>query len=273
MNAEAFIELLCATRKCKISSARTTFYNVKRARKLLHQNGKIPRSVKWLPNDTSFLDSLSPTAQKNVSASLVTFIRVLDGPQSKLKLYVDHMNKFARKVDKIYQSGEKSEKQKQNWLSHKLVLQFAKEKARECKQKGIWTREKLTRNDRRCVEDALILSIHSHNPPRLELSTALYSETHELDASENYIIKRPRKGWYAVINVGKTAKGQEIKLSPSSVRILNKFQKHLKHNKPIFTTKSGGPMTRNAYGKRISNTEYILFTWTFLSTKRDFLYG
>ena len=48
MDREKFIKFFCEHRKCAPSSARTTFYALKRIRKLARLDERIPKGYKWI---------------------------------------------------------------------------------------------------------------------------------------------------------------------------------------------------------------------------------
>ena len=156
-------------------------------------------------------------------------------------------------IDQIYKSQVKSKKQKENWLSHKKVISFLKEKKQKINDRELFSKTKWSPSERRMTEDLLILAIHSNNPPRLEFSQLVYTKKKVMTNDKNWLFQE-RGAWFVLINKGKviSKKGaQKIKLGPVVARILNKFKKFLKPEKSVFTTLKGNQITPNAYGKRL----------------------
>ena len=256
MNKEQFVEWFCSKRKCKSSSGVTQFYNMKRIRKILGLSDKIQKTHTWIPNDPKkILKFEQANVQRNLSTSVVTFLKALgNAPEKKKNLWVDLMNEHARKVDLIYQSNEKTKKQKDNWIDQKMVTRFMREKTKHLDELDLFAKKEWTFNDRRLAQEALILTLHASSPPRLELSQLIYvTSDKDMNSEENYLIKRPRKGWFVQINVGKTAsrRPSAFKLSLPSTKLLNKMRRFLTPGEPVFISRSGTRLSRNSYGKLI----------------------
>ena len=248
------MEWICAHQKCKESSAKTLWYNVLRVRKKLgFDSKKIPRTHTWVPSVKKAFDvDQKETTRKNIASAIVVYLRALEAPKRLLNEWVDYMSELSRQVDIIYARGNKTDRQKKNWISKKDVDRFVREKVRNADRLEIWKKSNWTDKDRRIAQDALMLTMHNTNPPRLEFSELIYTEEPTVDDTQNYLIKIRRKGWHVIVHKGKTAKGQTIKLSASTNRLLNKMRRHLKHNEPVFTSRNGSALTRNAYGKRLA---------------------
>ena len=256
MDRDAFVAFFCEARKCKPSSAATIYYTVRRVRKENGLSEKIPRNHKWVTLPNKQIHSDSPNVLRNLTTAIVTYLKALgDVPQKKIDTWVDAMTSHAKKVDIIYASGEKSEKQKKNWITRDQVTRFMREKTRLLTEHNLWAKKEWDWEDRKLAQEALVLSLHATNPPRLELSSMIYvNAMKDMGDNNNYLVYRPKKGWFARVNVGKTVKDGEhidIKLSLPTARLLNRLKRYLRPGEPVFQTRYGNQMTRNGYGKMI----------------------
>ena len=256
MDREEFVKWICGVRKCAASSGTTNYYNLRRIRKVgdYKEPGVIPKNPRWV-SETLYkkLNELTSIAKKNLSGTLVAYLKASKAPEDKIKRAKKFMKDSVETIDQIYKSQVKSKKQKANWLTHKKVVSFLKETNQKVQDRELFSKTKWSPSERRMTEDLLILAIHSNNPPRLEFSQLVYTKNKTKPNDKNWLFQE-RSAWFVVINKGKviSKKGaQKIKLGPVVARILNKFKKYLKPERAVFTTLKGVPITQNAYGKRL----------------------
>ena len=257
MNREQYMEWLCDKRKCKKSSAQTHWYTMKRVRKMLDlPNEKIPRKSGWIPKNPDTLFKHSANVNRNLSATLVGYLKATGANKKLIETYTDHMNEHASEVENFYKRGEKTEKQEKNWISGKKIQKFVREVASRCNDNQVWKSRDWSSKQRRLAEDLLMLTIHANNPPRLEMASLVYRKTpDEIESGENAAVKLRRRGWHAFLSRGKTIKTNQplmLKFTAPVSRVLNKFVKKLTSGEPFFTDKNGAQLTRNAYGKRLA---------------------
>lgn len=258
MNKLTFRNWFCSKRDCAQSSGVTTFYNLRKLRTLANLPENIPVSTKWVTSKKfSELDKLKDVTKKNYSASLVAYLKAAKAPQKLIDRASKKMMVYSAKIKKMYDSQKKSEKQKTNWVNMQQIQDFWKEKTKEVSAKKLYSKADWTPGQRRLVEQSLMLALHGgsgHPPPRLEFSGLWYTKDGEFPDNKNYLYQKTKGTWRARIKKSKVSskKGvMDIKMSAPVARILNKMKKKLTLGRPVFQNKSGGPLTRSAYSKRL----------------------
>ena len=261
MDKQTFKSWYCKTRNCAQSSGITSFYNIRRLRQMGGETkGTIPVNPKWVTEALlSKLDKskVSTVAKKNMMASLVAYLKAASGSKKIIASASGLMNKYARDVQKHYTSQEKTDRQKTNWVDMKQVQDFWKEKTREVAAKKLYSKADWTPAQRRLAEQSLMLALHGgsgHPPPRLEMSSLVYTKDGQFEANKNYLYQNKRGVWRARIARSKVTskKGvMDIKFSSPVARVLNRMKKFLTFGRPVFQNKRGGPLTRSAYSKRL----------------------
>lgn len=264
MERAEFISFICGVRKCKESTGRVNFFNLRRVRKMLGQGDLIPKNAKWLPENTKWSEELQQVQGRNLFSSIVAYLRALDAPEHLIKTYSKRMKEFSVGVDKIYLTQKRTEKQKKNWLNHSKIVSFYKEKLKVVNDRGLFKKKEWTRQERRLAENLLMLSFHVEDPPRLEFSQLLFTKKQsQVHNESNWVFRIPRKGWHALIYVGKTITDNHprlIHLNKYTQRVLNHWSPdHLEHHKPVFPDKKGKTISRNAYSKRLGNMFQVRF--------------
>jgi len=256
MDREKFINFFCEHRKCAPSSARTTFYALKRVRKLARLDEKIPKGYKWINKKIyeklKTIENLK--SRKNVATALVSYLKVLKAPKTFVENAVGIMMKLSKEQDLIYQKQQKSTKQERNWITPKKIRGFLKEKASQVKEKNLYDKASWTPSDKKLAMNHLMLVLHSNNPPRLEFSQLVYTEKQELPPNGNWLYQKKRQ-WFALINNSKTSRKKGpflIKFANPVSRVLNLYKHHFKAERPIFTSKTGTIISRNNYGKQLT---------------------
>ena len=257
MNREQFATWYCGVREnCTKSTGVTTFYSIKKIRKNLDLDVKIPKGHSWITKRVyAYLKNVDKlVTRKNLSVALVSYLKALKAPEKKIKEATQFMLKYAKEVDQIYKNQKKSIKQSANWVDAKELKQFVKEKTNQVAARKLLSKEKWSLSDKKLAYDYLILILHSNNPPRLEFAQLVYTKKADKPATGNYLYQK-KKQWYALINEHKTSRKKGpfvVKFGNSVSRVLNKFRKYFKEEKPVFINKKGKMMSRNSYGKRIS---------------------
>jgi len=254
MDKTSFRNWFCAKRNCQQSSGVTTFYNLRR----LRGGETIPVSTKWVTSSVfSAMEKLSDVAKKNVAASLVAYLKAAKAPKKLIEKASKKMILYAGKMQEHYSSQKKTEKQKTNWVEMKHIQDFFREKTREVSAKKLYSKADWTPSQRRLAEQSLMLALHGGSgnpPPRLEMAALWYTSDGHFPDKKNYLYQKKKGIWRARIKQSKVTskKGvMDIKFSAPVARILNRMKKYLTVGRPVFQNKTGGPLSRSAYSKRL----------------------
>ena len=219
---------------------------------------EIPNNSKWVTNKViSHLDKLKSVPKKNLSASLVAYLKASDASDKVITLATKKMNSSAKSVKKQYSSQNKTERQKVNWVNLGQIKEFWKEKNKEVSAKKLYSKADWTPAQRRLAEQSLMLALHGgsgHPPPRLEFSELVYTTKNEFPENKNYLYQSKRGIWRTRVKKSKVTSKKgiiDIKLNSPVARILNRMKKFLSPGRPVFQNKKGGPLSKSAYSKRL----------------------
>lgn len=255
MNRAEFVDFFCEKRKCTRSTGTTSYYNIKRIRKMQKLSELIPRTNKWVTDSTiAVIKTLPDTPQKNLFATLVAYLKATGASNAKIDKFSDVMTDASEKVSLEYQKQELSATQQKKYIPMAKVRRFFAEVKRQAADIDLWNQKTWSTADRQLAQKVLMLALHGNTepPPRLEFARLRYvSEPGQLPGN---VLYRTKKAWRARITVGKTAsvaKPFDIKFSKATARLLNKYAKKIQYGDFVFTSKNNEPLSPNTYGKKL----------------------
>lgn len=253
MNRKDFEIFLCQKRDCVKSTAKVTYYNLKR----ILGADKIPKSAKWLTKDREdFVSNLAPIPRKNLASSVVSYLLALGVPQKKIDPWREIMKSGKKDTEKQYESQKRTARQKAQWVTMADVRKIYKEFRDKADSRDIWAKESWSWPDYFLAQKVLQLAFHggTQPPPRLEFAGLTY--TKDPENTQGNVIYQRRKKWYALIRHSKTSKKvgpQTIPFNQATARILNKYMKHIANGEALFRGSSGNRLKPAAYGRRLQS--------------------
>jgi integrase len=264
MDLAKFTTIFCDKRNCRISSAKTTWYNIRRLLKLANKENKlVPKSTAWVKN--SLLDEINKLKSKprrNVLASLVSYLKVFNAGEQKIKTFVASMMESAKVVQSENKNQQMSDTQKKNWVKWGTILNLYKLLSKDATARNLWRKANLTTRDINQLNSVFALAFHGvlEPPMRLELATVKLGTRY---STGNFIYKN--KGWILVLNDTKTSNKtgpSQRKLSGNMARLINKYIR-------VREIKSGEYLIQNKFGSNFSQQAYSRFIKRIFKTNLD----
>lgn len=188
--------------------------------------GKPFKSLAFLKNTAQMKEKLesiqNDNTRKSYIASIVAVLNRQTDATSK-KANEKYKTMFAKERGIFAEKqalGEKSETQKENWMSQDEIK--AKHKELTDKVDGIENKTKLTEKERKMVEDWLLLSLYVMQPPRRNADYYMMKFGMGDDKNFNYVCLD--KGTYKFNNF-KTSKGgaEEIEIPDDMKSVFKQF--------------------------------------------------
>ena len=118
---KTFTEEFCKTRNCKPSTASTNWYNLIRLKRLSaqgdNQRDALPKKTSWITAPLiKKVSNMKASVGKNMLSSAVAYLRFSKAPQKIIEITSKAMYKAAGVVQDFYDSRQKTERQKKNWI-------------------------------------------------------------------------------------------------------------------------------------------------------------
>ena len=265
---KTFSEEFCKTRNCRPSTGSTNWYNLVRLKRLSakgdNQKDSLPKSVSWVTGPLiKKVSDMKPTVAKNILSSAVAYLKFSKGPKKITETASKAMYKAAGVVQEFYESRQKTDRQKKNWLKMSEIKGVFKQLGQQVKSRGLDKKEELTGNDSLLYQNLLMIAFHGGvmAPQRNHFADLMFvSRNHAKDEEDTNYIFKGRQGWRILLNdyktrgrPGKLKPPVELSMKPAMSRLLNRYVNALKleHGDPVFTTSTGNKLTKNAYSKRL----------------------
>jgi len=188
--------------------------------------GKPFKSLAFLKNTAQVKEKLmtiqNDNTRKSYVASIVAVLNRQDDAASK-KANEKYKTMFAKERSIFAEKqalGEKSETQKENWMSQDEIK--AKHKELSDEVDAIENKTKLTEKERKLVEDWLLLSLYVLQPPRRNADYYMMKFGMGEDKNFNYVCLD--KGMYKFNNF-KTSKGgpEEIEIPDAMKKVFEQY--------------------------------------------------
>jgi len=216
-----------------------------------------------------FLENLKVATQKNYIAAIIVSL----DSQNKKNKYDDLIKKYREVLEEVnkkfvedYDNGEKSETQKNNWVSMKELKKVMNSYLSDIKERELLKKDELSKKGMALMQKWVIanLFLNEENPPtRLDyapMEIIKKDEYEKLDAEEkkenNYLVISSRNNKSFSFNEYKTSGkyGQnDIKVGKKLNSVINIWLKYNKTDSLLLNSK-GEPLSANGLGKEIKKT-------------------
>jgi len=218
-----------------------------------------------------YLKDFKPTTKRNYLNALVVMLQVDKDFEDTdaFKIYSEERDEINLKLKEESSSGEKTQKQKDNWLTPEEYDDILNKYELTLKKKKIFTAKSqdLDKGELRLLEEYILLKLYQQIPSRNDFATLRvvsqreYNKLKKSNTKENLLITS-REGYYFIINSWKTKKKPEDKRRINVPISLQKLLKLLIHKKNtpeyLFHDTRGKPLSRNGLSK-LFNTIFKKF--------------
>lgn len=190
-------------------------------------------------------------SRKSILSALVIFTE----KHSSSETYREAMIKDATAYNREQRDQEKTDKQKENWISQEEVLNVYKKLKKQASP--LLKKENLTKAEMRLLQDYVILSLYVLVPPRRILDYCAFKVRNINKEKDNYMEKS--KFYFNRYKTADKYKTQVVNIPRSLVNIINGWTK--KHNNDyLLFSDNGNPLTsprlttrlNQIFGKNIS---------------------
>lgn len=204
-------------------------------------------------------ENISDNTKKNKIISIIKYLKAYNQSKELIQKFSDEADIFSSKIDRKKRKLEKTEREKENWIT-KDELNDKIDELHELIKDDILKDYSYINNYMKYIS----LLIHSEIPLRNDLSDAEIFSINDFklldpEKDKNYIILNQKVGYIILFNF-KTVKSkgaQKIKIPKDILKELNKYFKELKLYKKInkitnnhfLLQKNGDKLTRNDYTK------------------------
>jgi hypothetical protein len=193
---------------------------------------------------------------KNKLSSIVSYLKMYDAKPELVSKYSDYIDALSGKLSRKNETMDKTEKEKENWMTKEELEQYADKLKSELPSKPTSYPDMLK------WMKYITLAIHIKYPMRNELSDSqIVSSISKNDPSVNYVVASKNGSVKMLIQNYKTAKtykGIDINVVAPLAKDINTFYKHLvayKKNNGI----TNDWMLLNKKGEKFSRNDYTYF--------------
>jgi hypothetical protein len=217
-------------------------------------DGKEPTTYKFLQDTEAIEKKLEKYSVNSKRTFYIAIVSFLPEKNKIRKFYYDRMmeiNKAGR------ENTDKSEKQKENWLSQEEVKAIW-EKLRE-EAEPIFKKKKLTEAETKLLQSYVILSLYVLQPPRRSLDYTqmiVVPEFNEnLDKAFNYLSLKEKMFYFNNYKTAGTYKTQSKPIPEDLFQLLKKYRKTgllLQNGDKALTSPQMTLILNKVFGKKIS---------------------
>lgn len=255
------LEAIAQKRNIKASSLNIYKANLGKAHRVM-SGGEF--NTKFLEDKVKveeFLEPLKNPTKRTYLASFIVALEATDGEKELVDYYKKRMKETQDKVDKTYEDGNMSDKQKNNWVSFSALRAVTKSLYKELKDDKAFDRTELSDKQRSDMQNWVIASLYTlggdENPPvRLDYATMKAVRRDKFDTipdeekkENNYLIIGKRDMVFNFNNFKtESAYGSTtIKVGKAIKAVLAKWLKYIPEDGHLFTNK-GSPMNNHSFG-------------------------
>jgi len=256
-------ELLKEKRPNLKESSRKTYIN--NLNKLAKEVGiKKLTSLKFLENGGNIWRTLlekKKATQKTYLASIVVFLKAIEGKKNLIDFYTEKMNALSEEYNQKIIKQEKSDSQEENWVELPVLIKEIERQGREITRMRLWNKKKLSPAEfdqiQQYVAGALYV-ISEENPPiradyadmKLICSND-YSKLSKEELNENYIVDQSARKKFFHLGNYKTSGEYGIKKIKVGKKLNNILNKWFKVNESgyLLVNNRKKPMTANGLSK------------------------
>lgn len=267
---ESLLKAIDEKRNIKASSLNIYKVNLGKAFRSLSEDKEF--NLNFLKNTDKvmeFLGTLKDSTKRTYLSSFTVALDATDGSQDLIDFYRERMFETQKKVEKSYENGNISDKQKSNWVPFNVLKNVTKSLYRELKEDNAFERKELTNKQRMDFQDWVIASLYTsggdQNPPvRLDYSGMRvitkdkYDDIPQQEREDyNWLVLGKRDMFFIfndfktdsrygvkTIKVGKALKSMLIKWLPFVENEGYLLTSNNKHNSPLTSNSLGQTITR-----------------------------
>ena len=212
-----------------------------------------------------YLKELKPATKRTYLATFIVSLEALESDKETLDFYRKHLKETQTIVDKSYEEGQMTDRQKDNWVTMAKLQQITRGLYKELKEDRAFERTELTPKQHQDLQDHLIATLYTmgdseNPPPRLDYANMKVIKKDTFDQlkpdekdKHNFLIISKKdmafnfNDFKTINSHGSTTIKVGKRLKPTIIR----FLKHIPENGFLLTYKDK-PMTSQMLGLTIT---------------------
>lgn len=227
--------------------------------RMLNNNEEI-KDLKFLDDFDKVKDKLKDlklTTKKNRVTAVIVILMAFNKKEEDILDYRILLDELQDEYNKKINNNEKTEDQKQNWISLKKLNKIIKDHEQEIKDRNLKDKKILKPKERDLVQQTLLSQLYLLIPPkRLDYNVKIVKDDKDVKDKDNYLINKSKNEKYFLIQDYKNVKSlgtQEVHLPR---RINNLINLWLKFNDTefLFLNNRNGRMSSNGLGKLLTKS-------------------
>jgi len=265
---EEVLKAIDEKRNIKPSSLNIYKVNLNKAFNLSGESGNFNLNfLKDTDNVMEKIKHLKDQTKRTYLASIVVALDAMEFPKDLVEFYRERMFEVQKVVNKNYENGGMTQKQKENWVSMNVLRNITKTLHRELKEDNAFDRKDLTKKQRQDFQDWVIASLYTSNddnpPVRLDyanmkvISKEKYEDLAEMERDDFNWLVLGKRDMNFVFNDFKTESKygtKTIKVGRHLKSVLVKWLPHTEMGHFLLTSnnKNESGLTSNALGQNIT---------------------
>ena len=217
-------------------------------------DGKEPSNYKFLQDTDAIEAKLEKYSTNSKRTFYIAIVSFLPQKNKTRKFYFDKMMDINKETRN---NTEKSETQKQNWMSQEEVVEIHKKLKEEVEP--LFTKKKLTEAEAKLLQSYVILSLYVLQSPRRSLDYSqmlvipMYNEA--LDKAFNYLSLKEKMFYFNNYKTAGTYKTQSVPVCEELFQLLKNYRKKgllLQNGDKPLTSSQLTVILNKIFGKKIS---------------------
>ena len=223
---------------------------------------KTIENLDWLEDIDKVLDTMKDmkdTTKRNYLNSVVVFTQAHNPKFADTKYFKEYSeirDKLNREIKERFTNGEKTEKQKDNWITQEEYENILDTYKKYFSKNKIFSKD-IDKEDARLLQEFALLKLYQQIPSRNDFATIKvitqreYQQIKDKTLEENYLVQ-DRDKYYFVINKWKTKKDETDRRRidvPADIKKVLKLLIKKQKGEYLFTNKNGSPLKRNGLTK------------------------
>jgi len=209
-------------------------------------NIKIFDNVKAILNHLEEYPNIS--TRKSILTSIVVALQAQPTPNNELiEKYQEEMMKYLNQENTEVFKQEKTDKQKERWISMNDFVETINKAQQEIKEQKIMKKKELNNNEYQKLQDYIILRLYHEFPLRNDMASLYVIDNEDnIEENKNYLVKG--KQYKIILQQYKTSKKYGKKnyvLNKNLQRLIKKLLKHNTTNHLLLTKNRKGNLKRN----------------------------
>lgn len=247
----------------KDSSVKLYITNLKKIYREIECNGRKEQvcnfdNLDFLKDYDKVMESVkdeNSNTRKNRLIAIVVSLQATDGDKKLIERYQKSMIELAEQSNEQYKKQEKSDKQKENWVEYKDLVNLANDMLKRIKKNNILKKDVISKNEYNLLQEYVVLRFYLNYPLRNDLSDVKVIQSKDQNDEKNNFLLVDGDKISLILNDYKTVKTfgpQEYELDQKFSKIVKIFLKHNDSGWFITKTNRRDPITANGITKMLN---------------------